>query len=354
MKTSPWMIYGATGYTAKLIIELCLKEGIAPVLGGRNYLQLEAIGKQYGLETRCFSLENADEIAHQLRDMKLVLHCAGPFSKTSQPMLEGCLKAKVDYLDITGEWPVFEKIFEQDDACKAAGISAIPGVGFDVVPTDCLAAKVAAAVPDATELRLGFVGVGTKLSPGTAKTAAESIGGESMIRRNGQLQPVAPLSHTHKINFGKRTLECYAIPWGDVVTAYASTKIPNIAVYSYFPKSMARSLRAINLLGKKFLQHSATQYLFRQTISYLVKGPGEQERKKSFILLWAEAENAAGKRYALRAKVPEGYTFTADAAVASVKRVLRGDCPKGAITPSLAFGADFLESLPGCSITPVV
>lgn len=353
MKTSPWMIYGATGYTAKLIIELCLKEGIAPVLAGRNYLQLEAMGKQYGLETRCFGLENTDEVAHQIRDLKLVLHCAGPYSKTSQPMLEGCLKSKVNYLDITGEWPVFERIFAQDALCKEAGISAIPGVGFDVVPTDCLAAKVAAAVPDAKFLRLGFVGVGAKLSPGTAKTAAESLGADSIVRENGKLVPIAPFSRSLDINFGKKTLACYAIPWGDVVTAFASTKIPNIAVYSYFPHSVARSMRLINRLGKKILQHAATQSLFKQSISYMVKGPDEQQRMNSFMLLWAEVESADGRRYALRAKVPEGYTFTAVAALASVKRVLRGDCGKGALTPSLAFGADFLDSLPGCSITPV-
>src|SRR3546814_17052749 len=99
----------------------------------------------------------------------LVLHCAGPFSATSAPMIEACLQAKAHYLDITGEISVFEHAQTQDARAKAAGIVVCPGVGFDVIPTDCVAAALQAALPAATQLALGSDSP-SAFSPATAQT----------------------------------------------------------------------------------------------------------------------------------------------------------------------------------------
>src|SRR5690606_5088937 len=94
----------------------------------------------------------------------LVLHCAGPFGETSRPMLKACLRAGAHYLDITGEIAVFEAVMARDPEIRRAGVAAIPGVGFDVVPTDGLAALLGQALPGATHLELAFAGLGGGVS----------------------------------------------------------------------------------------------------------------------------------------------------------------------------------------------
>ena len=164
-----WMIYGANGYTGRLCAIEAVRRGLRPVLGGRNADALAMLGKQLRLETRVFSLDDPRVVADNLGGIAVMLHCAGPFSATSVPMLSACEHAHCHYLDITGEIDVFEYVHHRDAHWKRANIAAIPGVGFDVVPSDCLAAMLKRELPDATHLRLAFRSKG-KMSPGTAKT----------------------------------------------------------------------------------------------------------------------------------------------------------------------------------------
>ena len=179
-----WMIYGANGYTGELIARNARGQGLKPILAGRREAKVAPLAEQEGLEYRVFSLDDPDTLADELADVDLVLHCAGPFSRTSRAMLEGCLKARTHYLDITGEVAVFEHVFAQAARVEQAGIIACPGVGFDVIPTDCVAARLKEALPDARELSLGF-STRSGLSPGTAKTLVEGLadGGRALLRR---------------------------------------------------------------------------------------------------------------------------------------------------------------------------
>ena len=180
-----WMIYGANGYTGELIARNARGQGLKPILAGRREAKVAPLAEQEGLEYRVFSLDDPDTLADELADVDLVLHCAGPFSRTSRAMLEGCLKARTHYLDITGEVAVFEHVFAQAARVEQAGIIACPGVGFDVIPTDCVAARLKEALPDARELSLGF-STRSGLSPGTAKTY-KSISSYIIAPLNGNL-----------------------------------------------------------------------------------------------------------------------------------------------------------------------
>jgi short subunit dehydrogenase-like uncharacterized protein len=165
-----WMIYGANGYTGELIAREAVERGLAPVLAGRQRSRIEPLAKELGLPFRVFSTGNAAEMAEGLAGVGVVLNCAGPFSATAAAMIRGCLNAGAHYLDVTGEIPVFEEAQGFHREAQAAGVVVCPGVGFDVIPTDCVAAALKAALPDATQLVLGF-DTASPLSPGTAKTA---------------------------------------------------------------------------------------------------------------------------------------------------------------------------------------
>ncbi|MGB2993743.1 MAG: saccharopine dehydrogenase NADP-binding domain-containing protein, partial [Paenisporosarcina sp.] len=135
--TQKWMIYGANGYTGALIARTAVAQGMKPILAGRRKEEIHTLANELGLESRVFSLNEPDQVTSGLREIDLVLHCAGPFSATSAPMIEGCLEMGSHYLDITGEISVFEHAHELKQAKRAedAGVVLCPGVGFDVIPT---------------------------------------------------------------------------------------------------------------------------------------------------------------------------------------------------------------------------
>lgn len=234
-----WMIYGAYGYTGELIAREAIARGMTPVLAGRRSEPVSSLAQELGLEHRAFGLENPDLLTSGLENMTLVLHSAGPYSATSGPMVEGCLKTGAHYLDITGEIRVFESLHARDEEARNAGVIILPGVGFDVVPTDCLAARLASCVDRPTTLELAFRTTGS-ITQGTAKGVVESMGYPNLVRRGGQIVEVPMGSLLRDVPFSDKTRFGLSIPWGDVSTAYYSTGIPDITVYRTMHPTRAR------------------------------------------------------------------------------------------------------------------
>lgn len=334
------LIYGANGYTGRLIVPVAVARGLRPILAGRDAAAVSALAAEHGLEARPVSLDDASALDTALRGVTVVLHCAGPFSRTSRPMVDACLRAGAHYLDITGEVDVFEACAARDADAKARGIMLLPGTGFDVVPSDCLASHLARRMPDATGIALGFRSMGG-VSRGTALTMAEGMGRPGVIRRNGRITPVPPGYHTRTIDFGDGAMLAVTIPWGDVSTAYHSTGIPNVRVYmSVHPKQL-RSLRVARWFGW-LLRTPWMQEKLTARVKAGPAGPSEAARARGASLLWGEVTNAAGDTMVSRLRAPEAYTLTADTAVRCAMRVLAGDAPVGFQTPAKAYGADFV------------
>ncbi len=347
---SKLLIYGANGYTGKLIAREAAKRGLKPLLAGRNRDEIDALTAELGLTRRVFELNNPAEVARNLEGVAIVLHCAGPFSKTSAPMLRACLDRNVHYLDITGEIDVFEACHRADERAKSQGTVVLPGSGFDVVPTDCLAAQLKRRLPDATHLTLAFEAGGGP-SPGTAKTSVEGMGRGGRARINGELTRV-PLAWKHRdfLRDGKpRT--AMTIPWGDVYTAYVSTGIPNIETYLAMPpKTIQRMtwMRHIQpLLGLKFVQ----DYMKRK-IERTNPGPSAARRENSDTYVWGEVRNAAGQEAKLALITPNGYDLTVTASLGIAEYLLQGlgRIGGGYFTPSLLMGADYVLQLPGVKL----
>lgn len=343
-----WMIYGANGYTGALITRMAIERGLRPVLAGRRAEPVEALSRQFGsLETRAFTLDDPANIAKSLERIGLVLHCAGPFAHTFEAMSDACLAAKAHYLDITGEVAVFEALSRKHQAALSAGVMLLPGAGFDVVPSDCLAAHLKRRLPTATRLTLGFQGLG-RLSHGTATTMVENIAAGSMVRENGRLIRIPAGSRVRDIDFGIGPARAAAIPWGDLSTAYHSTGIPNIEVFAAFPPAMLRGMQWTRQLGW-LLGSKPVQAMLKWQVRRQPAGPSDAERARGASLLWGEARDEAGRLVASRLRGPEGYTLTALTACAIVQKVLGGVAPIGFQTPSLAFGPDFILEIPGVS-----
>jgi short subunit dehydrogenase-like uncharacterized protein len=349
--TGNFMIYGATGYTGKLVAKAAHEAGLKPLLAGRNEAKLKAVAEPLGFAYRAFELDDSKALDSALREVDLVLHVAGPFSRTSKQMVDGCLRTGRHYLDITGEIAVLGACAARDEEAKNRNIMIMPGVGFDVVPSDCLAAHMKARLPDACELTLAISGLSI-VSRGTAKSSVESVGDPVKVRRGGRIESVWPPLR-REIDFGKGLRPAITVGWGDVFTAYFSTGIPNITVYLESLPQLEQMAK-LGAFVRRILSMPLMQFFLKRWADTQPEGPNDAERAAGYGVLIGEAANAKGEKRVSRLRVPEGYTLTAMTGLEIVRRVLAGDYKEGFQTPSLVYGEGFITQYQNCVMEDVV
>lgn len=343
----PWLLYGASGYTGELIAREAVKRGMRPTLAGRSAKKIAKLAAELDCPSAVFALDDHTSMVNALTKVRAVLNCAGPFSQTARTLMQGCLATHVHYFDITGEIDVFELAHSVHDKAQRAGIVLCPGVGFDVVPTDCLAVALKQALPDATHLALGFDGA-AGLSKGTAKTALESAGSGSRIRRDGKIIETPLGSSTRRIDFGAGEKLAVGIPWGDVSTAFHSTGIPNIEVFSASsPRAIKRMQRANSLRG--LLRRRLVIRLLQRIVDSRVRPPDQTRRDSNPSFVWGEARNAAGQTKVARLRTANGYSLTVLSSLAFLGSLPEESPYAGFATPGMLMGADFVTTLPGSS-----
>jgi short subunit dehydrogenase-like uncharacterized protein len=347
--TGPWLLYGANGYTGELVARLASGRGHRPRLAGRRAAEVCALAEELRLERRLFELDDPARLDDALSGMTLVLNCAGPFSRTARPMAEACLRTGTHYLDIAGEVAVFEDLATRDVEARAARVMLLPGCGFEVVPSDALAVHLKDRLPDARRLALAYASTGG-VSRGTATTAIEGLGRGGLVRRGGVLTAVPSAWKTRRIDFGEGPRAAVTLPLGDVTTAWHSTGIPEIEVY-FAASAGLRALAAADRYAPALLRSAAVRRFLTARVHARERGPSEEERRRSRGFVWGEVEDDAGGKATSRMTTPDGYTFTAEAALASVERALAGQAPAGFQTPAKAFGPDFVLGLEGVART---
>jgi short subunit dehydrogenase-like uncharacterized protein len=342
------LLYGAYGYTGRLTTELAAAKGLDVVLAGRNERALTALGARVHLPTRVVGLDDVVQLSRALSDIACVVHMAGPFVLTSAPMLSACLATRTNYIDITGEIEVFEAMWSREDDIKQAGITVVPGAGFDVVPTDCLAAYVAGKLERPTALTMALRGL-ESASQGTLRTAVRQVSKPVLCRRSGRIVPLDDRSLCW-IDFGSGFEPCVPVSWGDVATAFHTTGARNITVY--FRRTSL--LRAADVLGGMFgpvMRSRFGQVGLAAIVRRFPEGPSQAERGRHRATIWSETIDSSGKSFRAMLSTPDAYDFTANCALEISLRISALPAALGLVTPAQAFGADFVVSLPGCART---
>jgi short subunit dehydrogenase-like uncharacterized protein len=343
-----FLIYGSYGYTGQLIVELAIKEGLHPILAGRDEKKLRAQAEKYNLAYRAFALDETSKLDSALQEVDAVLHCAGPFVLTFRQMAEACIRTKRHYVDISGEIEGFEALVKMGDDARRAGIMLLPGGGFDVVPSDCLAAYLHEKLPTATHFRLFIRGVGGGVSRGTALSGIENMHRQGRIRKEGKIVQVPPAWQVLEQDFGRGPVKAVSIGWGDVATAYHSTGIPNIETYFAVKPSAIALLRLTRSLGPLLYTR-----LVRNLLQWIIAranphGPSRQQNETGFNLMVGELRDAnTGQAVRAKLRTPEGYRLTALTTIEIMKRILSGDYKTGFQTPSLVYGTDFIMQFEG-------
>lgn len=342
---SDFLLYGANGFLGEVIARLSVQKGLKPILAGRNAAKIKPLAGELGLEHRVFALVDSAALDQALSEVPFVLHCAGPYIHTAKPMVDGCLRTGRHYLDLSGGIIDFQALEPRDAEAQAQKVMLLPGCGFDVVPTDCLALHLKERLPSATHLRLAWRAEGpAKLPPGTLNTMLESAPHPPPgipVRRHGKIEYAGPEWRT--VDFGQGPIKVARFNWGDVFTAFYSTGIPNIDEYVGWTeqqlKQMMQVLKIAPLLRVSFVRN----YIKRKVPT----SPTPEDRARARMLVWGEVEDDQGHHAVSRLSGPEGTTtWTSMAAVAVAQKVLAGDAPPGFQTPAMAYGADFAVDLP--------
>jgi len=319
------MIYGATGYIGRMAAEHAKALGLDVVIAGRNGESLESLAAQLGVPYRVFTADS--QAAESLDGIGVLLNFAGPFAQTADALMQACIKAGVDYLDITAEINVYRLAERLGAQAAEAGVMLLPGVGWDVVPTDCLAVHVARRVQAPQSLRVALQIAGS-MSRGSAMSVSEIIGAGLLARVDGLLI-ATPDAQPQHFDFGDGPALCVPLSFGDLVTGWHSTGIANISMF-------------VNITGDAFPEGDLSQ---------LSDGPSAEQREAHRARAVAEVIGADGTVARSMIETVNGYTYTPLAAVEAAHRVLRGERQPGFETPARVFGGGFAETIAGTTIT---
>lgn len=352
-----WLLYGAYGFTGRLLAREALSRGHRPILSGRDPERLEALAFELDLPFHVASLDDRGQLDRALDGVRAVFHAAGPFSRTAVPMLEACLEAGAHYLDITGEVGVFERIFAADAEARSRGVVLLPGAGMDVIPTDAVAAILKERLPTADSLELALLSPGP-LSPGTARTVVARLPSGLRVRRRGRLIEARPRAREFRreIDFGPgRGGGPHAVvpyTWGDLSTAPRTTGIPNVTCYMAMPPAQARAIRWALPLVRTLLAPRAVRRWLEGRVADRATGPDEEMQRTGRVRAWGRATSPDGHAEEAVIETMEAYRFTAVAGIRAMEAVFAHTGPgvevplAGAITPAGAFGAGWVLELP--------
>jgi short subunit dehydrogenase-like uncharacterized protein len=314
-----WMLYGAAGHTGALIAQHAHERGHRPMLAGRTAPAITALAGQLGFPYRALALDDPAALSAALDGVDLVLNAAGPFLHTAAPLTEACLRDGVHYLDIGNELQVFTALYDLHERACRAGVAIIPGVGFGVVATNCLALRVSEAVGGAQHLDVAARAATAQPGPGIAASIRENLPYGGWTRQAGHLHPQPLGSGITAIPLPDGPCHVMPFPTGDLEAAFQATGAPDITAFSPVPADPA------------------------------AVGPGASDAQtagppayRSFG--WARATGPDGATAQAWLQTGESYAFTATASIRAVEETLARSL-RGALSPAAAFDADFILTI---------
>lgn len=322
---SALLIYGATGYTGRMAAQRAKALDLNFEIAGRSQQRLASLAAQLGVPYRVFDAGAVLET--DLSGISVLLNFAGPFAQTAEPLMNACINAGIDYLDITAEINVYRLAERLGVQAAAKKVMLLPGVGWDVVPTDSLAVQVARRVENPLALSIALQVPGS-MSRGSAMSVSEIMGAGLLIRLDGELV-AAPDALPRDFDFGQGAVLCVPLSFGDLITGWHSTGIPNIAMF-------------VHIAGDAFPEGDLSQ---------LPDGPTAEQRDAHRARAVVEVIGADGTTAKSVIETVNGYSYTPLAAVEAARRVMNGERRTGFATPAAVFGDGFAESIAGTVIT---
>jgi short subunit dehydrogenase-like uncharacterized protein len=339
---SNWALLGATGVTGRLILERAVAKGLRPTLLGRDKAKLETLARPHGLETAAIDVTDAASLTAALAGRRLVLNAAGPFAKTSAPVIAAALAAGCDYLDVDGEIDPFAALLNRHSEACARGVALVGGVGFGVAAGDGLAAQVVAKLGGADRLRLAIDVASGYATASVADSTLAVLGAGGREISGGELRARPIGRFTWRETLPDATSRPFAsAPLAEIVAIQHALGVPEIVAGA--PMSLAQAF-ALRLMSPA-LPYLLTAQPIRRALANTGGHSGADDGKSSlisrvFVTAWKD-----GKTASLTLEAGEGFSTAADIAVAAVERALSHRPSRGAHTPSTAFGREFVATV---------
>ena len=349
-------VYGATGYTGRLVAMELRDRGFDAVLCGRNGAKLRALAEEIGVEwpVRVAAVDDGPALRKALTGADVVISCAGPFTFYGAPVIEAALDVGAHYVDTTGEQPYIRRVYEHLHApARAAGCAVIPAVGFDYLPGDLVAAVAARGHEPLDELTIAYAVSGFGMSRGTLRSALEMLGADDIEYRDGDWHPAGrqPLRETFAFPdpIGERAVMRY--PGGEPITVPRHVDTRHVryrwATSSFAPHPSLSAAVPFAFPVMKALLSTPLRDLAESQIDSLPEGPPEDARRAARWTIVAEARGSGGSLGRATVAGPDLYGITAVIAVHAAELLAAEEFDgAGALAPAQAFDPEpFLRFL---------
>jgi short subunit dehydrogenase-like uncharacterized protein len=355
-QVGPIALYGATGYTGRLVAAELAAAKADFVLSGRNRSKLDALAEDLEGKPAVQVAALDDEVALRslLADCAAVIDCAGPFIRHGEPVLRAAVETETHYLDTTGEQAYMRLAFDRyGPEAEVAGIAVIPAMGFDYVPGDMLASLTARGMGELDEIALSYAWRDFQPSHGTARSALEVLSGEDVEWSNLKWQPASGGLGRGSFEFpepiGRQRMIRY--PSGEQITVPRHVATRNVRTTmnatAFAPPGMAAG---VQLLGRPLglALRTPLKRLLYAGISRLPEGPSPQQRASMRFMIVCEARRGEEEsRGTISGRDVYGLTAAA-VSRGGMAAAERGFSASGALAPSQALDPEeFLRALEG-------
>ena len=345
-------VYGATGYTGRLVAAELAAAGADFVLAGRSREKLDALRSDVGgsPDVEAVALDDAAGLRDLIEPCAAVIACAGPFNLHGEPVLRAAAEGGTHYLDTTGEQSFMKRVFDEfGPIARESGAALVTGMGFDYVPGDMIASLTAAGMGPLQELSLNYAVAGFGPSRGTARTALSQISGADVQWLEGQYVPGDSSISRGKFDFGGElgVQRMTRYPAGEHITVprHVETQTVRTALTASTTSPLAIGAPVL-MAGLSLALRTPLSRALEAAVNRLPEGPPEGRRRSARFEIVCEARAGSRRRRGV-IRGEDVYGMTARSIVAGALRCATPDFGKaGALAPSEAFDpAGFLPEL---------
>ncbi|HLM25375.1 MAG TPA: saccharopine dehydrogenase NADP-binding domain-containing protein [Thermoleophilaceae bacterium] len=298
------VLYGATGYTGRLVTDELRRRGLDFVLAGRNAERLHALAEERGggAPTRVASVADAAALSEMLEDASVVVNCAGPFNRAGEPVVAAAVRTGTHYVDSTGEQSFMKLAFDRyGEAAERRGVALVPGMGFDYAPGDCIARLTARGREPLEEITVAYAVKGFGATRGTLRSGLGMMSEAAVVYRDGDWRPAPRNVQRGSFPFpepvGRRAVSPY--PAGEQLTVPRHTGTRKVTTLLTTASASPHPLLepvvpyALPILG--FALRTPLSGVLDKAIGALPEGPDEDARRAARFTIVAVARDLEGR-----------------------------------------------------------
>jgi short subunit dehydrogenase-like uncharacterized protein len=355
------VVFGATGYTGRLIVEsLSGMGGAEVILAGRDETRLRELSRQYGgLEYRVADVEQAVPLSAMLRGAEVLIDAVGPFLRFGEPVVRAAIQQGVHCLDITAEQSYMTRILERyDSEARSRRVAVVNAHGLEFAVGMCAAALLSESDPSVEAIDLFTRVDNHSWSRGSSKSSLGALFQRQLILRDGQVKPRPSAFSPLTVRMPDRGIVERAIPFPGAEALHLARACPavrNAAGYLIMPAAQARSAMAVVAMTRflKAVLRPRMLAAISNRIDRGPEGPSAAERRSQTFAILARGVTRQGDSAEILVSGADAYGMTGVIAALGAKLLMEhGPKELGVTSTPQIFGAGaFLRALEPWGVT---